>query len=594
MKRPKTISVRIFSGIFLLFFLTLLVLAAIILNIYGRKMEEMEINYHLEITNSTIEQFNMLTSIINDYSYSLITNQAIQHSLEKDNTGALHEEILMYINNMKSMNKSINQIHILGVNDFWSSTNQQANRTFYQAYLDQYTEGGGRKGVWTDFYAEEENNYLSSASFIRPYFDSDTKEMYGIIIIDVSYESIHKLFTTSSIRLKDKAVIVNNKGEILLQYPLSADYTDTLKQYPGLWKDSSQIEGKLYKKDVIMVSEKINLADWKLIRFVRKDAATVSVQSALKSIQIIIAVITVISLCYTFWLTRSITKPIKEMMQVCGKVMEGDFTATAVVKSQDEFGRLGNAFNSMIKQINELFDKERRDQKRKSEMEYQILQAQINPHFLYNTLDSIKWLAVMQGVDNIAEMSTALINFLKYNLGKVEGETTLRNEVESVRNYIIIQKYRYTDTFEFTTFIDEEAANCKVLRFILQPLVENSIIHGFNEERGNYRIHIAATIYDEKLHIRVIDNGIGIDAAGMEAINRDVEKSTRFSKIGVANIMERIQLYFGEEAKLHFDSRPNIATIAEIILPVIKEINQGKNNKQPEFASKDTKKQPSA
>jgi two-component system sensor histidine kinase YesM len=320
-----------------------------------------------------------------------------------------------------------------------------------------------------------------------------------------------------------------------------------------------------------MVSEKINLADWNLIRFVQKDAATVSVQEVIKSLQIIGAVITIISLCYTFWMTRSITRPIKELMKVCAKVMEGDFTATAVVKSQDEFGRLGNAFNSMIRQINELFDKERRDQKRKSEMEYQILQAQINPHFLYNTLDSIKWLAVMQGVENIPEMSTALINLLKYNLGKVEGETTLGNEIESVRNYIIIQKYRYTDIFEFTTFIDEEAATCKVLRFILQPLVENSIIHGFNEERGNYRIHIAATIYDSKLHIRVIDNGIGIDAVNIEAINKGIKKSTPFSKIGVANIKERIKLYFGEEATLHFDSRPNIATIAKIILPVIKE-----------------------
>lgn len=571
MKRQKTISIRIFSGIFLLFFLTLLVFAAIIFNIYGRKMEEMEINYHLEITNSTKEQFNMLTSMINEYSYSLVSNQSVQNALLHESTGAEHAAIKEYITNMEDMNNSINQVHILGVNGFWSSTNGQAKKEFYESYLTTYREGNERKSIWTGFNTEAESDYLSSASYIRPVFDSDTKEMYGIAIIDVSYESIHKLFTASSIRLKDKAVIINSSGEILLQYPLSADYTDVLSRYPELLEKSNQIEGTLYKKDVIIVSEKINLADWNLVRFVQKDAATVSFKEVLKNLQIILIVITIISLCYTIWLTRSITKPIKELMKVCQKVMKGDFTANAVVKRQDEFGRLGNAFNSMIQQINELFDKERRDQKRKSEMEYQILQAQINPHFLYNTLDSIKWLAVMQGIDNIAEMSTALINLLKYNLGKVEGETTLHNEVESVRNYIIIQKYRYTDIFEFTTFIDEEAANCKVLRFILQPLVENSIIHGFNEERGNYRIHIAATIYDEKLHIRVIDNGIGIDAVSMEEINRGVEKSTRFSKIGVTNIKERIKLYFGDEGELHFDSSPNIATIAEIILPIIKE-----------------------
>lgn len=571
MRRQKSISTRIFLGIFSLFFLILLIFSVIISNLYGNRMEEMEINYHLEVTNGTKEQFNMLTSMIDEYSYSLVSNVAVQEALRYGKTGQSDEVINTYINDMVSMNESINHVHLLGINEFWCSTSAQGSRQFYTKYLEDYVKGTERKGIWTGFHSTEEDDYLSSTSYIRPVFDSETKEVYGIVVLDVSYESIHKLFTASSIRLKDKAVIVNSNGEILLQYPLLADYTDVLQNYPQVLKKSTQIEGKLYKKDVIIVSEKINLADWSLVRFVQKDAATESIREVLKGFQIILAVVTVISILYTIWLTRSVTRPIKELMQVCGKVTEGDFTAHAVVKRQDELGRLGDTFNRMIDQINEFFDKERRDQKRKAEMEYQILQAQINPHFLYNTLDSMKWLAVMQGVDNIAEMSTALINLLQYNLGKVEGETTLRNEIESVRNYIIIQKYRYSDIFEFTTMIDEESEKCQVPRFILQPLVENSIIHGFNEERGNYRVHIAAVIFDGKLHIRVIDNGMGMDADSTDKINKGQEKSTRFSKIGVASIRERIKLYFGDEAELIFDSEPNVATIAEIILPIIRE-----------------------
>lgn len=571
MKNNKSISTRIFLGIFLLFFLILLIFATIISDVYGDRMEEMEINYHLEITNSTKEQFNMLISMISDQSYALVSNEKVQSSLKEGGSAQDWEEIENRIQVMLSMNDSINDVHIMGTKDIWCSTNGKDGKAFYAKYLKQYQEGEDRKEIWTDFHSEEENNYLSSASYIRPVFDSNTKEVYGIVILDVSYESIHKLFTASSIRLKDKAVIVNGQGNILLQYPLQADYTDVLKKYPPHLKGkSSQIEGKLYKKDVIIVSEKINLADWSLIRYVQKDAATESFREILKSLRVVLVVIMLVSVCYTIWLTRSITRPIKDLTKLCETVMAGDFTANMAVDRQDELGRLGQTFNSMIRQINELFDKERRDQKRKSELEYRVLQAQINPHFLYNTLDSIKWLAVMQGVDNIAEMSTALINLLQYNLGKVDGETTLRNEVESVRNYIIIQKFRYTDIFEFTTLIDEEASKCRVLRFILQPLVENSIIHGFNEERGNYRIHIAAMIFDERLHIKVIDNGIGMDKISMTEINLGMEKSTRFSKIGVANIRERIKLHFGEEAELIFDSSPNVATIAEIILPVIK------------------------
>ncbi len=575
-KREKSMSTRIFFGIFSLFFLILLIFSIIISNLYGNRMEEMEINYHLEATNGTKEQFNMLTSMIDAYSYSLSSNESVLEALKSKSKSQAEDEILTYIQDMVRMNDSINHVHILGINDFWCSTNIQDSRNLYKQYLRAYEDGADRKGIWTGFHSTEKDDYLSSTSYIRPVFDSETKEIYGIVVLDVSYESIHKLFTASSIRLKDKAVIVNSEGVILLQYPLLADYTDVLQNYPQILKKSMQIEGRLYKKDVIIVSEKINLADWSLVRFVQKDAATESIREILKVFQLVLAVTTVISLCYTIWLTRSLTRPIKELMQVCQKVMEGDLTAHARVKRQDELGRLGNAFNSMIGQINEFFEKERRDQKRKGEMEYQILQAQINPHFLYNTLDSIKWLAVMQGVDNIAEMSTALITLLQYNLGKVQGETTLHNEIESVRNYIIIQKYRYSDIFQFTTMIDKEAEKCQVPRFILQPLVENSIIHGFSEERGNYRIHIAAVFFDGKLHIRVIDNGIGMDAVSTDKINKGLEKSTRFSKIGVSNIRERIKLYFGEEAELIFDSEPNVATIAEIILPIIKEESDNK------------------
>ena len=365
-------------------------------------------------------------------------------------------------------------------------------------------------------------------------------------------------------------MIVNQDGTILFQYPLQADYTEILKKYPQVVGKSTQIEGKLYQKDVIIVSEKIPVADWSIVRFVNKETATQLFRDMLAAMTLVLIIIAGSSLCYAVYMTRTINRPIKELMKVCKKVEKGDFDAHVGVIRKDEFGELGATFNHMLGKINQLFDQARVNQERKAELEYQVLEAQINPHFLYNTLDSIKWLAVMQGVDNIGEMCIALINLLQYNLGKKEGNTILQDEVESVRNYIIIQKYRYSDIFEFTTAIDAEAANCRVLRFILQPLVENSIIHGFGEGKANYRVHIAAGIYDDKLHIRVIDNGTGMDHERTRLLNSNEKKGTRFSKIGVNNIRERLRLHFGEEAQLVFDSEPNVATIAEIILPVIR------------------------
>ncbi|MFP3156198.1 histidine kinase [Lachnospiraceae bacterium ZAX-1] len=576
--KKKSISKTIFVGIFSMFLFMSIMFIFIMQNLYGKFLEDTEIKYHLELTNNTKEQINVLINMINESSYSLISQGEVQKFMKYGKNDVaeaeLTDRITTYMDDMKSINYSINNVHLLSTNEYWCTTNprfDQSDIEYFKQYLTKYENQKSRKVIWTDFRSIADDNYYSSTSFIRPIFDSDTKEVYGIAIIDVSYESLYKLFTASSILRKDKALLINGNGAILFQYPLVADYTKIMAENPQIIGESTQIMGKLYNMDVIIVSEKINATDWNIVRFVQRDAATQGFQEMIRGLQIILAVMLLVSLCYTIFLTNSVTRPIKTLMQACNKVMNGDFSTHVDMKRKDEFGRLGDTFNSMLTQINESFAQERLEQKRKTEMEFQILQAQINPHFLYNTIDSIKWLAVMQGVDSIGEMSTALINLLKYNLGKVDGDTTLIDEVESVRNYIVLQKYRYTDTFEFTTMIGEEVASCKVLRFILQPLVENSIIHGFRDERGNYRIHIAGIIQDNHLHIKVIDNGAGMEKESTAQINHPVKAGARFSKIGVENIRERIKLHFGEEADLIFDSEPDVITVAEIILPVIRE-----------------------
>ncbi|MDY3251108.1 MAG: sensor histidine kinase [Candidatus Choladocola sp.] len=576
-KKGHSISVQLFVGIFSLSLLIMLIIGVTVMSYFREKLESNEINYHLEITNNTKDQLNVQFKLIDESVYELITHSGVREAVYAERAEDISEEtkddIQAYIDVMRSIIYSINNVHILASNGFRISTSSSFEETngpaYFEKYLQEYQSGSGRKGIWTDFHSTEEDNYLSSTSYIRPIFDSDTKQVYGIVVLDISYESLHKLFTSSSIRMGDKAVIVNADGTILFQYPLQADYTAVLKKYPQVLKESTQIEGKMYKQDVIIVSEKIPVSDWSIVRFVSRDSATQLFSGLIKMLMWILIIVACTSFAYSMWMTRTIIRPVKELMGVCTKVAKGDFDAHVEIRRGDEFGKLGETFNRMLEQINHLFDQERADEKRKAELEYQILEAQINPHFLYNTLDSIKWLAVMQGVDNIGEMSTALINLLQYNLGKAKEDTILRNEVESVRNYITIQKYRYSDIFEFTTSIDEEAANCRVLRFILQPLVENSIIHGFGEDRSNYRVHISARIYEDRLHIKVIDNGTGMDQESMQLLNRNEKKGTRFSKIGVKNIRERLKLYFGEEAELVFDSEPNVATIAEIILPVV-------------------------
>jgi two-component system sensor histidine kinase YesM len=165
-------------------------------------------------------------------------------------------------------------------------------------------------------------------------------------------------------------------------------------------------------------------------------------------------------------------------------------------------------------------------------------------------------------------MSTSLIQLLKYNLTSSTRATTLREELESVRNYITIQKFRYSDSFDFSIRADEDALDCEVVRFILQPLVENSILHGFEDSSERYSICISAFFSEEQLHIKVIDNGAGMNRDQMREINDAQWNRYRFNRIGVANIRKRIKLYFGDTYDVRYDSVPNVGTIAEIVLPI--------------------------
>ena len=222
----------------------------------------------------------------------------------------------------------------------------------------------------------------------------------------------------------------------------------------------------------------------------------------------------------------------------------------------------------MVVKLKGLINGMLKEQKKKTDMEFEILQAQINPHFLYNTLDSIRWLAVIQNVENISEMSSALINLLKYNISKKGTIVSLKEEIDGIKNYETIQKYRYGDTFCIEYNIQEETLDCKIIKFILQPLVENAIFHGINVSDSDAKIKITSEIQNNDLVIKVIDNGVG-----MNVLNRDdnsIKKKKMHTGIGLNNIEERIKLYFGEKYGIEIFSKIDVGTTVKITLPLVR------------------------
>ncbi len=263
---------------------------------------------------------------------------------------------------------------------------------------------------------------------------------------------------------------------------------------------------------------------------------------------------------------RSLTKPLNAIVRTMNKVQDGDTHARVSLKNNDEFGYIGKSLNSMLDNLNELFATNLEKQNRLRMAELKALYAQINPHFLYNTLDSIKWLAKLNGVDDIVLIVSQLGKLLKNSIRNQKDSVLISEEISLIGNYLAIQKVRYSDKFDVDIQIEESILDCVVPKFIIQPIVENAIIHGIEDKVGKAHLMIKGWHEENKIIFEVKDDGVGIPGEKLDRI-RKLTQATNDDSIGIANVNKRIKLYYGEEYGLEIKSAENIGTITYITMP---------------------------
>lgn len=267
-------------------------------------------------------------------------------------------------------------------------------------------------------------------------------------------------------------------------------------------------------------------------------------------------------------LIRSLTKPLNAIVRTMGKVQDGDTSARVEVHNDDEFGYIGRNLNSMLDRLNELFETNLEKQNRLRLAELKSLYSQINPHFLYNTLDSIKWLAKLNGVDDIVLIVSQLGKLLKNSIRNQRETVTIEEEIGLVGSYLSIQKIRYSDKFDVFMQVDEDIMPCVVPKFIIQPLVENAIIHGIEDKVGKAHLMIRGRREDDRIILEIQDDGVGISGQKLQSILHSKQsKSPDSDSIGIANVDKRIKLYYGEDYGLDLISEENIGTVTRITMP---------------------------
>lgn len=273
-----------------------------------------------------------------------------------------------------------------------------------------------------------------------------------------------------------------------------------------------------------------------------------------------------ISLGFVWYVTSRIAYPAKELMESMKTLAKDNEYPRVKIVSNDEIGMIGLEYNKMAENIETLIEKVYKMELTQKQAELEFLQMQINPHFLYNALDTISWMALDKGNMDVSEMTIALAELLRATIKK-ESFITLREEMNTVKDYLLIQQERFGDKISAEYFVEEDAYSCMVPNFILQPVIENAIIHGLEPKIEKGKVSINISIQDEFLTFLVEDNGVGMDEKEILDLYKKCRENNTKQSIGLKNVYRRLLLCYGEASMLKIESKKEQGTRISFLIP---------------------------
>ncbi|WP_167747115.1 sensor histidine kinase [Cohnella luojiensis] len=400
--------------------------------------------------------------------------------------------------------------------------------------------------------------------------DYPDPQVLGYLSIYSGLEEIGNLIRSAASPSKDQVFLyLHENMELLYATEESAPHHEwTISKVSDLTGKRGVFNGNLNGENGIFIYVKKNYLELPLtvFKFVSNTAINESANQTLNRSLLIqsIAILFVIILASTLsYLTLA---PIKRLLRTIARVQTGNFDVKPEGERLDELGILEKRFQTMIRNLDDLMNREYRNRLELSTAQIKMLQAQINPHFLYNALQSIGTLALRHGSEEINKKIAELGSILRYSMDFKVEEVTMQTEIQHIEHYLSLQTGRFRNRLLYTLSCSEEAMQVRIPKMILQPLIENSIIHGLERGKGSGTLHISIEM-DDELWIRIIDNGKGIPPETIERIRKDYAKqelhSGEESGIGLINVLNRMRLYFGQEFSWEINSIPyEVTTIS--------------------------------
>ena len=435
--------------------------------------------------------------------------------------------------------------------------------SFVQAILE-------RKGVYVPIGVHQEKLLSRQpqpvVSIGRAIVDPYSKKNLGFILINIRAERLQTLWNSASFTKNTRFYLVDEKGSIIYS-KRTEEIGEAASRVLGAGYDALPGSGRSDSGGNLTVSSASGITGWKALTVIPKKELLSIVYETMTIIAVSLLVLLLLSILISARIAKTVMKPLAELNSKMKLVSQGNLDVSFETQ-YGEIGKIGNTVDHMLKELRSLIQRIYEEEREKKELEMIALQSQIRPHFMYNTLNIVKWMAKIQGAAGIEEALNAFLSIVKFTARKEGDYVTISEELDFLKNYTKILDFRYLNKFEVVFDVDPEVLRCLTLKFLLQPLIENAIFHGFDGIDYKGLLNVSIRREDGQLVMKVKDNGRGIAEAYPTASGSN-QLPDHMNSIGLSNIRKRIELHFGQGSGLVLEPVEGGGTVATVRVPLI-------------------------
>lgn len=526
--------------------------------------------HHIEIRLQSLVAMAESTAL--EIANDPIIHHALTHETLHDTISNVYD-IDTYLHHKQTYNDHLSGIYILSHNlsAYGSHHEERTYDDFTQTWWYQRIKKT-TEPTWfstpTHALAIEANDN-TAISLGVPIVHKENSELLGILYMDLDMKVMDDILQYPMDNMEQFILLDVHHNMMMGSNGIHDRDARTIKNALDLAKDYEPITLTINDQKKQLLRKPLPIHHWSIIGIVSPNPMDTNNTLAIIFLICLVVLIIVLTYYVSKRIARTITTPIHHMLHQMKAVESGHLDVHAKVYYNDEMGALTKGFNTMTKHLTKSMKTVVQEQQQLRKYEFKALQSQINPHFLYNTLDSVVWLARMQQYKDIIDVVTSMTRLFRISLSRGKHIITIEEEIDHVTSYLMIQKYRYRTHFDYDIRVSEDIYQYKTLKLLLQPLVENAIYHGIKLKRDGGHIAIEGYASQDQIIFKVSDTGLGMTKETLHAIHQSFETNTDsgVTMYGIKNVHDRIKLYFGDNYSLTYESELGKGTTAIVTLP---------------------------